>query len=255
MRRRVPTAVNARLGAAGQTPTARLSGKGRPGENVSRADVEALRRKDVLSPEEIGIVVMAAGGPSKDPELAGAISVAMCESTGRRTATSANPSGGTNRSIWQIDDGSHPITERCALDNLCATRLMLRISKGATDFSLWACKPNPSQYAGDAAKARGEYSPDAGPIEGLAQLDPLEGIARVLESIARFFVGLGELLLTPEGWTRLGKIIGGAILLLWGLNRLAAATLGVNIGQAARVGVGGYIGSGGRGVVGGIVSR
>lgn len=51
--------------------------------------------------------------------------------------------------------------------------------------------------------------------------DALGQVANVLDGIAKFFVGLGELLLTPDGWKRLGKLLGGVALLLWGLNGLA----------------------------------
>jgi hypothetical protein len=50
-------------------------------------------------------------------------------------------------------------------------------------------------------------------IGGVNPLDSLKDIGAV-------FLGAGELLFTPEGWLRLGKLIGGAILFLWGLNVL-----------------------------------
>lgn len=65
-------------------------------------------------------------------------------------------------------------------------------------------------------------------------IDALPSVAQVLADIARFFVGLGELLLTPEGWLRLGKILGGAILVLWGLNRFANQGMGVSVGRGIR---------------------
>lgn len=69
--------------------------------------------------------------------------------------------------------------------------------------------------------------------------DGFAAVASVMEGIAKFFVGLGELLLTPEGWTRLAKLIGGAILLLWGLNGLANVVTGSRpISSAAKLAVG-----------------
>lgn len=69
--------------------------------------------------------------------------------------------------------------------------------------------------------------------------DGFAAIASVMEGIAKFFVGLGELLLTPEGWTRLAKLIGGAVLLLWGLNGLANVVTGSKpISGAAKLAVG-----------------
>lgn len=68
--------------------------------------------------------------------------------------------------------------------------------------------------------------PDLGDLaEGVGGLIP-DAITNAFEAIGRVFVSIGELLFTPEGWLRLGKIIGGVILVLWGLNTLIKFTTG-----------------------------
>lgn len=194
---------------------------------------------------------MRMAGAGEDTKfLAEGIAVVTCESHGDRTATSPNPeSGGTNRSIWQIDDGSHSISNACALDNLCATRKALGIH-ATSGWAPWACAP--SEVTPDQLKAAadgmamfraGDLGAGAAGIENApiiggaidtakdainAVPDAIGALAGVLERIARFFVGLGELLLTPEGWLRIGKLLGGAILVLWALNAFAKQGLGVD---------------------------
>ena len=55
-----------------------------------------------------------------------------------------------------------------------------------------------------------------------------------LQPIAAFFVGLGELILTPEGWVRLAKLIGGAYLLSKGLNIVIRESTGADVGRGAK---------------------
>jgi hypothetical protein len=49
-----------------------------------------------------------------------------------------------------------------------------------------------------------------------------------LKPIAAFFIGLGELILTPAGWLRLAKIGGGAIMFFWGLRIFIRNSTGVD---------------------------
>lgn len=62
--------------------------------------------------------------------------------------------------------------------------------------------------------------------------DAISRVAEVIEGIARFFIGLGELLLTPEGWLRVGKLTFGVVALWFGLARLADAVSGGAISRA-----------------------
>jgi Lysozyme like domain len=55
-----------------------------------------------------------------------------------------------------------------------------------------------------------------GAIGGLG-IPGVSDVAGGIGNIAAFFRGLGELILTPEGWLRLAKLVGGAIMFMWGL--------------------------------------
>lgn len=71
-------------------------------------------------------------------------------------------------------------------------------------------------YSGAGAGASGLVNKLAEETGGFG----LSGLLTPLTTIAEVFKSVGELLFTPEGWVRLGKLIGGAILFLWGLNTL-----------------------------------
>lgn len=186
-----------------------------------------------LTGQQVGQLVIRFGGKAvvDNPDrLAGAISVARCESSFNWGASSRNPSGGTNWGGWQIDDASHPDCPKdCATDPLRSTEKVASLTGGFQNWSAWACKPHPS--ATDHADARKAIA-DAGEVSesatGASILDPLDKVAAVLEGIAQFFVGLGELLLTPEGWLKMGKILAGGLLVVAGTNRLARQSLGVD---------------------------
>lgn len=66
---------------------------------------------------------------------------------------------------------------------------------------------------------------------GSAEIPVLSPIADSLKNIAAFFRGLGELLLTPQGWLRIAKIGGGAILFLWGLKIFIRNSTGVDVAK------------------------
>lgn len=240
----VPTRARDREGQLRARRTTRRTGAGLSSGATRGLDpsIEALRTKDDLDNVEVGVVMLATGWGEDLGRLVEGMAVVDCESGGQRHATSHNPgSGGTNRGIFQVDDGSHPITARCALDNFCSSRVA-HTAWSASGWSIWACDTNPGDRAGamvDAADAlkwwregsRGNTTVAGKVQDALGSFDPLEplaAVAKVLGDIARFFVGLGELLLTPEGWLRLGKIVGGSILVLWGLSMFMKVGLGVN---------------------------
>lgn len=226
-------------------------------------------------PWEMGAVVIRQGGlkafpggvsdphPEDVRKLAGIIAVGWCESSGRALATSHNPDGGTNRGWWQIDDKAHPQYDaKCLHDPICSTDAMLEISHEGADFSAWACHPNPGGHLADAREAFAKWDQVgqkalAGGVNLSNPLSGLDAIAGVLEAIAKFFVGLGELLLTPEGWLRLGKLIGGGALVAIGTNRLAKDTLGIDpIGSITSGAFAAFpVGRGVVGKVGGVASR
>lgn len=188
----------------------------------------------------VGAIVVRQGGPQDETQLAGIIGLAKCESRYNSKATSRNPSGGTNRGWWQIDDKSHPeFGEQCLHDPICSTDAMLKISDGGKDFSQWACKPTVTPETRAAAKEALEkwQTVEARATAGGGIPNPLSGldaVATAVEAMAKFFVGLGELLLTPEGWIRLGKLLVGGILIVWGISKLAGRLGGGKVAKAGR---------------------
>lgn len=78
-------------------------------------------------------------------------------------------------------------------------------------------------------------------------------IAKVLERVAQFFVGLGELLLTPEGWVRIGKLLLGVIALTAGANKLMQIATGTSaFGALGKVTFGAAL-AGKKGAVGALI--
>lgn len=75
-------------------------------------------------------------------------------------------------------------------------------------------------------------------IPGIEQLGEigqgLAAIAQAIKGIAAFTIGLGKLILSPEGWLRLGKLIGGMYLLYKGLNVIIQQSTGVDVGRTAK---------------------
>lgn len=52
--------------------------------------------------------------------------------------------------------------------------------------------------------------------------------------IGAFFRGFGELVLTPEGWLRLAKLLGGIFLLIKGLSLIIRESTGVDVAKSAK---------------------
>ena len=74
------------------------------------------------------------------------------------------------------------------------------------------------------------------PFGGASLSNPLGGIealAKSVNNISAFFVGLGELVLTPEGWVRMAKLGGGGIFILWGLRVIIRESTGTDPVKAA----------------------
>jgi Lysozyme like domain len=220
-----------------------------------------------LGPKKIATLWVEEGG--KKEKVAEAVATVLCESGGNTKAVS--PVGA--RGLWQFMPGTLS-SDKCAYDARCSTREAVKLSNGGEDFSPWDCHPDSigrSGYGtGDATyeKYLGKYrkidfhlgapfgpgldvpfpGPDVNPLfpsEGLFKggagdllKKGVEGGADLvgLKPIAAFFIGLGELILTPEGWLRLGKMIGGGIMFLWGLRifiRMSTGNDVVKTGKSA----------------------
>lgn len=69
---------------------------------------------------------------------------------------------------------------------------------------------------------------------GIPGISQVGSILKSFEEFTLFFVEAGKLLLTPEGWLRIGKLIAGAYLLFKGLNVLVRASTGVDVARGAK---------------------
>lgn len=122
----VPIASAPGPGGSGKAPTSGYSvatnipaGKG----SYSRAEVAQLWVNN--------------GGPGNTADFAAA--VAMAESSGSATVTSANPDGGTNVGIFQLDTkgvGSGYSVAELSDANL-NTQVTIAATKGGTDWTYW----------------------------------------------------------------------------------------------------------------------
>ncbi len=231
--------------------------------SVARGSAQTSRRgadnplaklavKNRLSAREVGVLMVAGGFLKNSTVIAHGMAIVHCESSGRRKATSHNPSGGTNRSIWQIDDGSHPITKDCALNNLCATKMAAEISGGGTNFGPWACKNASIEPYWDLAREISEADSSSlfggigNPLKSAGDLfggvadaitSPFSSVADAVGAIVKFIARLFE----PSFWVRVGKGVLGLILLIFGMIVLLKALLGVDLGPYAE-GIVGTIG-------------
>jgi len=67
-------------------------------------------------------------------------------------------------------------------------------------------------------------------------LDAVKALGKSINNISAFFVGFGELILTPDGWLRLGKLLGGSYLLIKGLNIVIKESTGADVTKGAKDG-------------------
>lgn len=155
-------------------------------------------------------------------------------------------------------------TKACAVNPICATKKAISMSKNGTDWGPWEAHTNGSyqKYLGksgfgtsnaklaslspnDVLQEAGEIvSPlyrlfkGGAPLPKFPGAETLEGAAKDvlgkvfnlvgLGDIAKVVEGFGELFLTREGWLRLGKLIGGAIMFIWGLRIVVRESTGTD---------------------------
>jgi hypothetical protein len=194
---------------------------------------------------------VANGGAPSKADLASA--VVMAESGGDSTSDS-NPccKGG-----YQINVEVGNTSRACAMSAVCSTRWAIKGSKNGKDWSQWEAYTNGSyrkflgggggvrtksqaksvlaSYPGQGLLEEGEnllesvpnpLNPlSAGPGGGIT--NPLDALSEIGD-IVNFFRHAGELLLTEQGWLRIGKMLGGSILLLWGLRVLVREGTGAD---------------------------
>lgn len=86
---------------------------------------------------------------------------------------------------------------------------------------------------GSAGKALGGSAATDEAVGGAVSGGLLAPIVEPIANIGATFKVVGELLFTPEGWLRIGKLLGGALFFVWGVERLiqGAAPAGVKQGS------------------------
>lgn len=199
------------------------------------------------SQTEIQAAWIAHGVSPANARIASAIS--MAESGGRDEAD--NEAG--DLGYMQIEIAAHPdVSAACAHNFACATTKAVQISKGGTDFTPWTTytKKTYLSFLGNAAHtspvgtaATGDPATTAdasispflpfpfnaipgvpGPkinVPGVS--NPLDG----LKALAAFF-SKALTLFYPATWLRIGKIVLGFSLILYGLNALFKSSFGVS---------------------------
>jgi hypothetical protein len=136
----------------------------------------------------------------------------------------------------------------------------VKLSKKGADFSAWDCHPDSvarsgrgtgdKRYESILADLKGPFGlpdvpfpgPDVDLFGGVSGLDPTDilggksagDLLNIPGEIIAFFQHAGELLFTEAGWIRLGKMLGGVLLILWGLRVLVKQTTGTDPVRVAK---------------------
>jgi hypothetical protein len=159
-----------------------------------------------------------------------AIGIAWAESGLDASAKSKNPDGGTNIGLFQIDDKAHPQYDGLE-DPLQNAKAAYEIRKGGTDWSAWATWGSGAwkAKAGKDGRIKNGGSGTVGaqavgnPVPG-NPLDFLKPIAAVAQKLLALFY--------PSTWERVGKVVLGIALLMWGVHTLLKASFGINVPRA-----------------------
>jgi len=210
---------------------------------------------------------IANGGNPRKADTYSAI--VMAESGGDSNAqNSIKATGGP-----QILLSAHPdVSEACAKNPACSTKKSIEISNNGRDWSPWVTYTSGAyeSFVGGSGFGRGKptpnkrkakamlvdfkipFAPDVplpGPDFGFggggdiigkgagavaeAGIPGISEIAGAVQGVNAFFTGLGELILTPEGWLRVAKLGGGSILIFWGLRVIVRESTGTDPVKAA----------------------
>lgn len=196
-----------------------------------------------LSQTQIAALWISEGGSPRKADLASAVSYA--ESGGDTHAGNSCCHG-----IYQFNVSVGVTSMKCALNPVCATRKAISMSKNGRDWSAWEAYTNGSyqQFLGGAKGVRTKNQSKSvlaglpsdilegaekgaesainplGSILGVPNVGGLSGIGDALS----FFTHASELLFTEQGWIRVGKMVGGSILLFWGLRIIAREGTGTD---------------------------
>ncbi len=199
------------------------------------------RKPTQLSQKQWAALWITEGGNPAKAQLASA--VVMAESGGKVSIYNGICCHGG----YQFN--TNTLSVKCANNPICATKAAISHSNNGEDWSIWEGYTNgsyqnymstpvsfsPGDIFGEALKL---VSPLYRLFHGEAPLPKFPGQGQAVHAgedvlktdagalgidlgpffaIPAFFKGFGELVLTPEGWLRLAKLLGGSIFVLWGL--------------------------------------
>jgi hypothetical protein len=197
-----------------------------------------------LNAEQIAEIALSVG--FNDAQAIIATAVALAESSGNTNATSANPDGGVNTGLWQIDTKAHPQWTEAQLKNaITNARAAFSVSSSGTNWSAWQTYTQGTykNFANAATKGVGQAilvgdnhgnwfqqilrdaGGDASKVPGVG------GLFSGIDAVGNFFNKLGE----KSTWIRIGEFAIGALLLAVALNALVKHTTGISpAGTAAK---------------------
>lgn len=209
----MPGKGGAHFGIKKKAPTSITSGKSK----LSQTDLAELW-------------IIEGGDPAKADE---ASAVSMAESSGIVKNGNACCKG-----IYALNTEVGVSNNKCAYDPGCATRYAITLSKNGTDWHPWEAWTNGhyKRFLGKSNVGTGDPVTAVGEAVGGAAsaLNPIKGI-ELLATAVEAFVKLIEHMFEASFWVRTGKGLLGAALLLFAINGMGKAVLGIDIGTAAKI--------------------
>ena len=218
--------------------------KGVKGGTFAPGEEAALQGKKKFDKFELEQLWVLAGGNPKYAELAAAVSLAE-NPTGNPKAENHNTDGSIDRGLWQINS-THGA--QSTFDPLGNAEAAVAISSGGKNWNPWTTFKNGEykKHLGPSQKGKGEKE-DCVELLGQEICGPAgealkkghEGTTAVIgwaQELAKVLSFLGS----GAGWTRVLKVVGGGVLILFAASEMAkigSGSEGTNIvTKASRTG-------------------
>jgi hypothetical protein len=207
-----------------------------------RPNLSGLTKKGKATPLELKLLWISAGG---NPKYADAMAYIGGETgiEGSGDIDVVNEIGAVGP--WQILGPVHGVSTRALQNPWTNARWAVKLFNadkraGGTGFGPWKASEGKwgkviNQETGEVKEGALEfagldYKPTGLQKAAMAGDDLLEWT----KAVGELAVGLTELLLTPEGWQRIAKVVIGGVVLIWALNQLSKAMFGVNPAKTVR---------------------
>jgi hypothetical protein len=155
------------------------------------------------------------GAGKGDIKTMAAISLAENPGMDSNTNSPRNRDGSIDRGPFQINNKAHPdVTDQCAHDLVCSANAAYKISNGFTNFQPWTTYKSGAYKANLSKVGSTKLGGDSGFLgSGVGSPSGIPNPLKGIDAIASF---LGQLFQSST-WFRVGKVVGGALLLLLGL--------------------------------------